>query len=189
MSTESLVVSAALPAAGRATHTRVAFVGAGPGDPGLMTLRCRDLIAAADVLVLDQPARCDLVAPLVRTEVLVVDGGHGEHGEQLTHASRARKLVEAAREVPCGSLIVRLMDGDPVLFTGFPEEARALRKAGIPYDVVPGVSAVSYTHLDVYKRQVRVSPSAAASSAMSRPTAYPTPRTPCEPRWERSLRS
>ncbi len=143
MSTESLVVSAALPAAVPATHTRVAFVGAGPGDPGLMTLRCRDLIAAADVLVLDQPARCDLVAPLVRTEVLVVDGGHGEHGEQLTHASRARKLVEAAREVPCGSLIVRLMDGDPVLFTGFPEEARALRKAGIPYDVVPGVSAVT----------------------------------------------
>ncbi len=124
-------------------RTRVAFVGVGPGDPALITLRCRDLIAAADVLVLDQLGREELIAPHARPDVLVIDAGHGDHGEQLTTASRVRLLVEATRRAPEGSLIVRLMDGDPVLFTGFSEEAKALHKIGVTYDVVPGVSAVT----------------------------------------------
>ncbi|MEO8827258.1 uroporphyrinogen-III synthase [Lapillicoccus sp.] len=122
---------------------RVAFVGAGPGDPGLVTLRARDRLAAADAVVIDQVNRHDMVAGFARSDVTVVDAGHGEHGEELTRASRAKILVRTAKSVGGDGLVVRLMDGDPSLFNGFAEEALALHKAGIPFEVVPGVSAVT----------------------------------------------
>lgn len=122
---------------------RVAFVGAGPGDPGLVTLRARDYLAAADTVVIDQVNRADMVARHARADVEVVDAGHGEHGEELTRASRAKILVRAAKALDRGGLVVRLMDGDPAMFNGFAEEALALHKAGIRFDVVPGVSAVT----------------------------------------------
>jgi uroporphyrinogen III methyltransferase/synthase len=121
---------------------RVAFVGAGPGDAGLMTVRAVDLLAAADVVVIDQVAREGVVARYCRPDVEVVDAGHGDHGQPLTHAMRAKLVVKAAKSVP-GGLVVRLMDGDPGTFNGLAEEALACRKADIGYDVVPGVSAVS----------------------------------------------
>jgi uroporphyrinogen III methyltransferase/synthase len=122
---------------------RVAFVGAGPGDPGLVTLRARDRLAAADTVVLDQINRDELLARFARPDVDVVDAGHGEHGEELTRASRAKLLVRAAKALGGDGLVVRLLDGDPALFSGFAEEALALHKAGIPFEVVPGVSAAS----------------------------------------------
>ncbi|MGZ4600348.1 MAG: uroporphyrinogen-III synthase [Oryzihumus sp.] len=126
---------------------RVAFVGAGPGDPGLLTQRAAEYLAAADVVVIDQVAREDFIAPFVREGVEVVDAGHGEHGQPLTHASRAKLVVKAARSAGAAGghtgLVVRLMDGDPATFNGLAEEALACRKAGIGFEVVPGVSAVS----------------------------------------------
>ncbi len=123
---------------------RVAFVGAGPGDPGLLTVRARDLLAAADILVVDRFDACETILPLARPDVTIVDAGHGEQGEQLRVAMRAKKVVEAARSIArTGGLIVRLLEGDPVVFTSLPEEAKALRKAGIGFDIVPGVSAVT----------------------------------------------
>ncbi|MEP6797318.1 MAG: bifunctional uroporphyrinogen-III C-methyltransferase/uroporphyrinogen-III synthase [Lapillicoccus sp.] len=122
---------------------RVAFVGAGPGDPGLVTLRARDYLAVADTVVIDQVNRDDMVLRHARADVEIIDAGHGEHGEELTRASRAKILVRAARALGADGLVVRLMDGDPAMFNGFAEEALALRKAGIPFDVVPGVSAVT----------------------------------------------
>jgi len=122
---------------------RVAFVGAGPGDPGLVTLRARDRLAAADTVVLDQINRDELIARFCRPDVTVVDAGHGEHGEELTRASRAKLLVRTAKALGGDGLVVRLLDGDPSLFSGFAEEAQALHKAGIPFEVVPGVSAAS----------------------------------------------
>ena len=77
-----------------------------------------------------------------RPEVEIVDAGHGEHGQPLTHASRAKLVVRAAKAHPRG-LVVRLMDGDPATFNGLAEEAAACVKAGVPFEVVPGVSAVS----------------------------------------------
>ncbi|HET7397262.1 MAG TPA: bifunctional uroporphyrinogen-III C-methyltransferase/uroporphyrinogen-III synthase [Intrasporangium sp.] len=122
---------------------RVAFVGSGPGDPGLLTIRGRDLLAAADVVVLDRIARDDVVLRHARPDVEIVDAGHGEQGQELTHAMRAKVLVRAARAVPEGGLVVRLMSGDPATFNGLVEEVRACRKAGISVDVVPGVPTVT----------------------------------------------
>ncbi|SES49278.1 uroporphyrinogen III methyltransferase / synthase [Pedococcus cremeus] len=121
---------------------RVAFVGAGPGDAGLMTVRAVEYLAAADVVVIDQLSREDVVARYCRDDVEVVDAGHGDHGQPLTHAMRAKLVVKAAKATK-GGLVVRLMDGDPGFFNGLAEEALALRKAGLGFDVVPGVSAVS----------------------------------------------
>ncbi|MFC7489946.1 MULTISPECIES: uroporphyrinogen-III synthase [unclassified Knoellia] len=124
------------------TPARVAFVGAGPGDAGLMTVRALEYLAEADAVVIDQIAREDVVARHARPEVEIVDAGHGEHGQPLTHASRAKLVVRAAKAHPRG-LVVRLMDGDPATFNGLAEEAAACVKAGVPFEVVPGVSSVS----------------------------------------------
>ena len=118
----------------------VSFVGAGPGDPGLLTLRAVDLLAAADVVVLDQGSREDLVARHCRAGVEVVDAAFGDDGQPMTRAARAKLVVKAART---GGRVVRLMDGDPSTFTGLVDEITACRKAGAPFDVVPGVSAVN----------------------------------------------
>ena len=125
---------------------RVAFVGAGPGDPGLLTVRAAEYLAEADVVVIDQVSREDFVARHARPDVEIIDAGHGEHGQPLTHASRAKLLVKAAKAAGAANgnrLVVRLMDGDPAMFNGLSEEALACRKAGISFEVVPGVSAVS----------------------------------------------
>jgi len=125
---------------------RVAFVGAGPGDPGLLTVRAAEYLAEADVVVIDQVSREEFVARHARPDVVVIDAGHGEHGQPLTHASRAKLLVKAAKAagaVNGNGLVVRLMDGDPAMFSGLSEEALACHKAGIRFEVVPGVSAVS----------------------------------------------
>lgn len=121
---------------------RVAFVGAGPGDAGLMTVRAVEYLAAADVVVIDQVSREGVVARHCRPGVEVIDAGHGDHGQPLTHAMRAKLVVKAAKAA-AGGLVVRLMDGDPATFNGLAEEALACHKAGIGFDVVPGVSAVS----------------------------------------------
>ena len=125
---------------------RVAFVGAGPGDPGLLTVRAAEYLAEADVVVIDQVSREEFVGRHARPEVEIIDAGHGEHGQPLTHASRAKLLVRAAKAAGSANgnaLVVRLMDGDPAMFNGLAEEALACRKAGIRFEVVPGVSAVS----------------------------------------------
>ncbi|MGL4743356.1 MAG: SAM-dependent methyltransferase, partial [Dermatophilaceae bacterium] len=109
---------------------RVAFVGAGPGDPGLLTVRGGELLGTADAVVIDQVARDAVVERWCRPEVDVVDAGHGDHGEQLTHAARAKLVVKAAK-AHSGGLVVRLMDGDPAMFNGLAEEAQACAKAGI----------------------------------------------------------
>ncbi|HEV7196101.1 MAG TPA: uroporphyrinogen-III synthase [Pedococcus sp.] len=121
---------------------RVAFVGAGPGDAGLMTVRAVQLLASAQAVVIDQVARESVVDRYCRDDVEVVDAGHGDHGQPLTHAMRAKLVVKAAKAAK-GGLVVRLMDGDPSTFNGLAEEALACHKAGIGFDIVPGVSAVS----------------------------------------------
>ncbi|ABS02108.1 Uroporphyrin-III C/tetrapyrrole (Corrin/Porphyrin) methyltransferase [Kineococcus radiotolerans SRS30216 = ATCC BAA-149] len=122
------------------TLGHVSFVGAGPGDPGLLTVRAVDLLAAADVVVLDQTSREDLPARYGRDGVEVLDAGFGDDGQPLTRAARAKLVVKAAK---AGGHVVRLMDGDASTFTGLADEIAACRKAGVSFDVVPGVSVVN----------------------------------------------
>ena len=115
------------------------FVGAGPGDPALLTVRAAALLAQADVVVHD-PGIAEQVLAQAGPQAKLVEAGVGDDGEALTHAARARLAVDAAKE---GLGVVRLLEGDPALFGGLGEEAALCAKAKVPFEVVPGVSAVT----------------------------------------------
>jgi uroporphyrinogen III methyltransferase/synthase len=117
----------------------VAFVGAGPGDTGLLTMRAVERLAAADAVVFDEVAREQLL-PYCPPDVEVLDGALGTDGEPLALAARAKLVVTAAK---AGKHVVRLLDGDPAIHGGVAEEAAACAKAGIPFEIVPGVSTVT----------------------------------------------
>lgn len=116
---------------------RVYLVGAGPGEPGLMTLRGRDLIAQADCLVYDA-----LVAPAMLAwtkpdcEKIYVGKRAGNHA--LPQEEMNALLVDCAAKYTC---TVRLKGGDPYVFGRGGEEAEYLHAAGIPFEVVPGISS------------------------------------------------
>ncbi len=117
----------------------VAFVGAGPGDPGLLTVRAADLLRQADVVVTDQLDRRELLLRLcVRDGVEVHSAGEG--GDQLSRATRTKLVASAADG---GRRVVRLLDGDPSLYTGVADEVSAARAAGHDVEIVPGISAVA----------------------------------------------
>ncbi len=140
----------ATPTAAKSTATSramgVAFVGTGPGDPELLTVRALRLIEDADVLITEAPEHRALVATVRGADVLeteagpeIIDGGFGEDGQPLTHAARAKVVVKQAKR---GLRVVRLLSGDPFLYASGPEEAQAVAKAGLAFEIVPGVSSV-----------------------------------------------
>lgn len=114
---------------------RVAFVGAGPGDARLLTVRAAELLAAADVVITESPEQ----AALVTNGAEIIDGGVNADGVVLTHAARAKLVVKHAKT---GANVVRLMTGDPFTYATGPEEALACVKAEIPFEIVPGISSV-----------------------------------------------
>ncbi|MBA2775041.1 MAG: uroporphyrinogen-III synthase [Nocardioidaceae bacterium] len=121
----------------------VSFVGTGPGDPGLLTVRAVDLILAADVVITESPDHRALLESLLGerfTSVTVVDGGYGEDGQPLTHASRSKLVVKHAKGP---GNVVRLISGDPWMYATGAEEAVACAKVGVVFEVVPGVSSVT----------------------------------------------
>ncbi|HEX2807973.1 MAG TPA: uroporphyrinogen-III synthase [Kineosporiaceae bacterium] len=118
----------------------VSFVGAGPGDEGLLTVRAVERLGRADVVVVDQVPRESVLARYCTADVEVVDAGFGEDGQPMTRAARAKLVARAAKK---GGRVVRIMDGDFASFTGLAEEIAACRKEGIPFEVVPGVSAAT----------------------------------------------
>jgi uroporphyrinogen III methyltransferase / synthase len=119
----------------------VYLVGSGPGDPGLMTVRGRDLLASADVVAHDRLTPPGFLAG-VREDAIVLDVGKasGHDGLDATAAQRGIEdvLIEHAR---AGRSVVRLKGGDPFVFGRGGEEAEALASAGVPFEVVPGVTA------------------------------------------------
>ena len=123
----------------------VSFVGSGPGDPGLLTVRAVELLRHADVVITEVPDHESMVrtlrgvGPDCETPVFV-DGGFGEDGQPLTHAARSKVVVREAKK---GGRVVRLMAGDPFLYASGPEEAQACAKAAIGFEIVPGVSSVT----------------------------------------------
>ena len=121
---------------------KVYLVGAGPGDPGLLTLKGRDLIAAADCVIYDYLVNPEILKHASAKAELLYVGKRGLEASQQawTQAEINRLLVEKA---DCHELIVRLKGGDPFIFGRGGEEAEALVDAGIEWEVVPGVSAGS----------------------------------------------
>ena len=118
----------------------VALVGGGPGDPGLLTVRGRELLAEAEVVVVDRLAPRAVLAEL-SPDVLVIDVGKSPGHHPVPQDRINTLLVEHAL---AGRRVVRLKGGDPFVFGRGSEEQEVCRLAGIPVDVVPGVtSAVS----------------------------------------------
>ncbi|HET6816588.1 MAG TPA: uroporphyrinogen-III synthase [Mycobacteriales bacterium] len=108
----------------------VTFVGGGPGDPSLLTLRGAEAIADADVVVIDVAALGELLSHR-REDAEVVDSG------RLEPADRTKAIVAAVRD---GRQVTRVLPGDPALLGGLAEEAEACAKAKVPFEFVPGVS-------------------------------------------------
>lgn len=116
---------------------KVYLIGAGPGDPGLFTLKGRDCLAAADVVIYDALANDALLAYARKdAELIYVGKVAGNHA--LPQDGINRLLVEKARE---GKVVARLKGGDPYIFGRGGEEAEALLEAGIPFEEVPGISS------------------------------------------------
>jgi uroporphyrin-III C-methyltransferase / precorrin-2 dehydrogenase / sirohydrochlorin ferrochelatase len=135
-----LEVVATLPEAGGATgagRSGVAIVGGGPGDPDLLTLRARRLLAAADVVVVDRLAPQLPLAELA-PHVEVVDAAKLPRGPAMAQDAINELLVARAR---AGAFVVRLKGGDPYVFGRGSEEVAACIAAGVPVIVVPGLSS------------------------------------------------
>jgi uroporphyrinogen III methyltransferase / synthase len=115
----------------------VYLVGAGPGDPGLLTVRAVELIADADVILYDRLIPPEALAHARADAEIVYVGKEGE-GPQFPQDDTQRLLLEHAR---AGRTVVRLKGGDPFVFGRGGEEALALAEAGIRFEVVPGVTA------------------------------------------------
>ena len=116
---------------------KVLLVGAGPGDPGLITVRGTQCLALADLILYDyliNPALLDY-APARAERVCL---GHPHGGREMLQQEVNRRMLAAARE---GKTVVRLKSGDPYLFGRGGEEVQVLIEAGVPYEVVPGVTA------------------------------------------------
>jgi uroporphyrinogen III methyltransferase/synthase len=115
----------------------VYLVGAGPGDPGLLTVRAAELLERADVLVYDALAAPEIVERAARAERIYA-GKRGGRRNVLSQDEISALLVDLARK---HQTVVRLKGGDPFVFGRGGEEALELARAGIPFEVVPGVTA------------------------------------------------
>ncbi|WP_182900142.1 uroporphyrinogen-III C-methyltransferase [Microbispora sp. H10830] len=115
----------------------VALVGGGPGDPGLITVRGRQLLAQADVVVADRLAPRALLDEL-SPDVELIDAAKVPYGRSLAQEKINELLIEHARK---GRFVVRLKGGDPFVFGRGGEEMIACARAGIPVTVVPGITS------------------------------------------------
>ncbi|MCC7369585.1 MAG: precorrin-4 C(11)-methyltransferase [Chloroflexi bacterium] len=111
----------------------VVFVGAGPGDPDLLTIRARDVIAAADLVIWADSLVHPGVAALARPDAEVIGSA------TMTLETISERMIAAAR---AGKLVARVQSGDPAIYGAMHEQMVLLDAAEIPYAVVPGVSAV-----------------------------------------------
>jgi uroporphyrinogen III methyltransferase/synthase len=116
---------------------KVFLVGAGPGDPALLTLRAAELIASADVVAVDALVAPEIVARVPKTAELIYVGKRA--GAHTVPQDRTNQLlIEKARE---GKRVVRLKGGDPFVFGRGGEEAEELAAASIEFEIVPGISS------------------------------------------------
>ncbi|MGD0239016.1 MAG: uroporphyrinogen-III C-methyltransferase [Streptosporangiaceae bacterium] len=115
----------------------VAIIGGGPGDPGLITVRGRQLLAEADVVLTDHLAPRSLLDEL-RDDVEIIDAGKIPYGRAMAQEHINAALVSHAQ---AGRFVARLKGGDPFVFGRGAEEVLACLRAGVPVTVVPGVTS------------------------------------------------
>jgi uroporphyrinogen III methyltransferase/synthase len=135
----------------------VYLVGAGPGDTGLFTVRGAELLGRADVVVYDALVNPELLRLAPKSAEVIFGGKRGKE-QSISQAQLNQLLIKKARE---GKVVVRLKGGDPYVFGRGGEEAEQLADAGLPFEVVPGVSSfvavpnyagVPLTHRDISSR-------------------------------------
>ena len=133
---------------------KVYLVGAGPGDPGLITLRGCEVLGRADLILYDYLVNPQILAHAAPTAERVCLGRHAQ-GRLWPQAEITARLV---REAQAGRVVVRLKGGDPAVFARGAEEVEALAQAGIPFEVVPGITAAlaagSYAGIPITHRDV-----------------------------------
>ena len=123
----------------RQAEGHVDLVGAGPGDPDLLTLKARKAIDKADVIIHDRLVTPEILE-LARREAVIIDAGKTGFGQAMPQADIDALIVEHALD---GAHVVRLKAGDPTVFGRLDEEIEAITAAGISYQVIPGVTAAS----------------------------------------------
>src|SRR5262245_57577569 len=115
----------------------VYIVGAGPGDPGLITVKGLDILRKADVIIYDRLAPHELLDE-ARPDAELINAGKAQHQHTLKQDEINALLVDRAKK---GLTVVRLKGGDPFVFGRGAEEALFCRAAGVPFVIVPGVSS------------------------------------------------
>ncbi|MEB3359282.1 MAG: uroporphyrinogen-III C-methyltransferase [Synechococcales bacterium] len=119
------------------TVGKVYLVGAGPGDPGLFTLKGKTLLEYADVVVYDALVSPDILA-MVNPQAELINAGKRRGRHSLLQTDTTRLLIEKAQTC---AVVVRLKGGDPFVFGRGGEEMADLVEAGVPVEVVPGITA------------------------------------------------
>lgn len=132
----------------------VSLVGAGPGDPGLITVRGMETLKKADIVLYDRLVTKEILS-YARTDAEMRYVGKGCGSHSMPQEKISQLLVDYAKR---GKHVVRLKSGDPYVFGRGGEETEELEKAGIPYEVIPGVTAAvaagAYCGLPLTKRGV-----------------------------------
>ena len=132
----------------------VYLVGAGPGDPKLLTIKGSECIAKADVLVYDRLVSRSLLK-LAKLDCELIYAGKSPEGHTLTQTEINKVLIKKAKE---GKTVTRLKGGDPFVFGRGGEEAEELVEAGIPFEVVPGITSAiavpAYAGIPVTHRDI-----------------------------------
>ena len=123
----------------RPQEGRATFVGAGPGDPELLTLKARRALHEADVVIHDRLVTPEILE-LARREALIIDAGKEGFGKSTAQADIEAMILEHAQK---GAHVVRLKAGDPTVFGRLDEEMDACTEAGIPFSIIPGITSAS----------------------------------------------
>ncbi|MBT8415028.1 MAG: siroheme synthase CysG [Boseongicola sp.] len=124
---------------GKTQAGHVTFVGAGPGDPELLTIKARRALHEADVVIHDRLVTPE-VLELARREALIIDAGKEGFGPSMKQTDIDALIVEHAL---MGAHVVRLKSGDPTVFGRLDEEIDAVTDAGVNYSIVPGITSAS----------------------------------------------
>ena len=123
----------------KAEAGKVYLVGAGPGDPDLLTIKAARLLAEAGVVLHDDLVPQSILN-LAGKQALIISVGKRCGRKKITQAAIHDLMIVSARN---GLAVIRLKSGDPMIFGRAAEEIDALREAGVPFEVVPGVTAAS----------------------------------------------